>query len=179
MEKCQNCPLLNSDKLCPAQIAGHKRYCELVDPDNRSYDPRYVDVIKNMVGIPTPQQLPAKIFPAPEIQQPNIFQKAINFAGSLGKHIVSGFTQATPQQQQERLKICDACEFKTPQGNVPVEQCICGKCGCPLFKKTAWATSKCPIDKWGPVEPGQEPPPQLTGENEINMNQPSPCNCGK
>jgi hypothetical protein len=112
MEKCQNCPLLNSDKLCPAQIAGHKRYCELVDPDNRSYDPRYVDVIKNMVGIPTPQQLPAKIFPAPEIQQPNIFQKAINFAGSLGKHIVSGFTQATPQQQQERLKICDAVNLR-------------------------------------------------------------------
>ena len=25
---------------------------------------------------------------------------------------------------------------------------ICGKCGCPLHKKTRWTTEECPLKKW-------------------------------
>jgi hypothetical protein len=175
MDKCENCPLLNSDKVCESQTLGNNHFCQRVDPTSPLYNVKFVNYI---LRGPTIQQLPAKVS-SPDFKQPNILQKAINFAGALVKHAAAGFVEVTPEQQKIRLDICNTCEFKTPQGNVPAEQCICGKCGCPLFKKTAWATSKCPIDKWRAVESGPEPPTQLTGENEINMNQPSPCNCGK
>jgi hypothetical protein len=170
--KCSNCPLLNAEKQCIGEQ--FNRYCKLIDPGHEIYNSAYINIIIDS----TTQQLPAKLS-SPDFKQPNILQKAINFAGALVKHTAAGFAEVTPEQQEERLKICESCEFKTPSVGLEVKSCICGKCGCPLFKKTAWATSKCPIDKWGPVDSGQEPPPQLTGENEINMNQPSPCNCGK
>lgn len=47
----------------------------------------------------------------------------------------------------KRFEICLACEhlYKPTR--------TCKKCGCFMGVKTRLASRKCPIDKWGPVDP--------------------------
>jgi hypothetical protein len=40
--KCAHCPLAGSATPCRAQVTGHVRYCELVDPNHPDHDPRYI-----------------------------------------------------------------------------------------------------------------------------------------
>jgi len=51
---------------------------------------------------------------------------------------------ASEEIKQERLAHCNKCEHNKVG--------ICTKCGCILRLKTQWKTTKCPVDKWGPVE---------------------------
>ncbi len=46
----------------------------------------------------------------------------------------------TTQIKDDRLKICNPCEF--------AKAGFCKKCGCILAAKTRVKTEKCPIDKW-------------------------------
>jgi hypothetical protein len=77
-----------------------------------------------------------------EEKLPSTFQMAKNFVKSATKHVASGMGQVTPEQQKNRLEICNDCEFAVQ------EKSRCGKCGCFLQTKTKWATSNCPIGKW-------------------------------
>ena len=45
---------------------------------------------------------------------------------------------------QYRRTLCDKCEFK--------DGGLCQLCGCPIDKKVATLSEKCPADKWGPVD---------------------------
>jgi hypothetical protein len=47
---------------------------------------------------------------------------------------------------QERLKICEGCEFFNK------EKLKCKSCGCPILKKANQTFETCPMDKWGPDE---------------------------
>lgn len=81
---------------------------------------------------------------------PNIVNQAVSFTNSVFKHVMNGFQTTSDEKREARLKICGGCEFfnnKNP--NSP----NCMKCGCFLNTKTAWASEKCPIDKWGPELP--------------------------
>jgi hypothetical protein len=49
------------------------------------------------------------------------------------------------EMQEERLKICNSCEFLIKKISV------CQKCGCFMNKKTMMAEAACPIDKWQPI----------------------------
>tara|TARA_R110000751_G_scaffold265734_1_gene364810 strand:- start:28 stop:393 length:366 start_codon:yes stop_codon:yes gene_type:complete len=79
----------------------------------------------------------------PENKEPNIVQKAKNLTKAAGKYAGSGFKNVSEEQQKERMEICKGCEFYKSDGNP-----TCGKCGCFLKAKVAWASESCPIGKW-------------------------------
>lgn len=89
--------------------------------------------------------------PRPGHAMPSLLTKAKNFAASAARHVATGMRMATQQQIDARYAICETCEF--------FQAGSCSKCGCPLVRqiktvsKLAWAGEKCPVGKWGPVEP--------------------------
>lgn len=44
--RCANCPLLGTDKACPAVTRKVPRYCQLVDPKHPAFNPQYISVLK-------------------------------------------------------------------------------------------------------------------------------------
>lgn len=82
---------------------------------------------------------------------PGLVQQAMNFAASAAKHIAAGAPRCTQEQIDARFAICQQCEHFDGKA--------CRKCGCPVVRerqfisKLSWAGEKCPVGKWGPVEP--------------------------
>jgi hypothetical protein len=82
---------------------------------------------------------------------PSLLTKAVNFATSAAKHVAAGMPRASEEEIERRFAICQGCEFYGGKA--------CTKCGCPVVReqrfvsKLAWANEKCPVGKWGPVEP--------------------------
>jgi hypothetical protein len=73
----------------------------------------------------------------------------------------SGFKNVSNHTKQQRLSICNSCEFFNPA----LSQCK--QCGCFLQIKTLWATEKCPLDKWGPeINTDTQPPSGDCGCNK-------------
>jgi hypothetical protein len=87
--------------------------------------------------------------PAP--QGPGLLTKVANFTKSAVSHIAAGAPRASDAEIERRFAICQGCEF--------YDGSACTKCGCPVVResrfvsKLAWAGEKCPVGKWGPVEP--------------------------
>jgi hypothetical protein len=50
----------------------------------------------------------------------------------------------TPKQKQDRLDICNKCEYKITYMSIDA----CGKCNCPLGGKTTLAYANCPDNRW-------------------------------
>lgn len=82
-----------------------------------------------------------------------LWKKAANFASAATKHILAGRPKASPEQIQERLAICQACDL--------FENNHCKQCGCAcnsrsvFMNKLAWADQECPHPngpKWGTIE---------------------------
>ena len=71
----------------------------------------------------------------------------------VAKWASSGLKMAGPETLQERYSTCLHCEFWDRDGFMGMGKCT--KCGC-SGAKLHMATSKCPIDKWGPVTPSVE-----------------------
>ena len=53
--------------------------------------------------------------------------------------------KATEEERARRKAICAACPFVVEVAARPM---FCGKCGCPLVTKTAFASASCPAKKW-------------------------------
>ena len=70
------------------------------------------------------------------------FRLITNFVKETKKYINEGRPQVTPEQYQDRLDICDSCDF------LRKTTFTCGVCGCYLGTKAKWATSDCPKNKW-------------------------------
>jgi len=90
-----------------------------------------------------------------ESQYPPISEQAKNAAGSAFK-IVKGIFNgqpifATEEAKEERIKICEWCEFYDKDGD-PSPRCM--KCGCVVAWKIPVAFEQCPINKWGMDEEG-------------------------
>jgi len=89
----------------------------------------------------------------PRVPKPGVslLQKAANFATSSVKHIAAGAPRCTQEQIDARFAICQGCEHFDGKA--------CRQCGCPVVRerqfisKLSWAGEKCPVGKWGPVEP--------------------------
>jgi hypothetical protein len=64
----------------------------------------------------------------------------LNGWGNLAKHAIGILDDDTKSISENRLEICNSCEFR--QNN------ICGECGCFLPAKVLSMDSKCPKDKW-------------------------------
>ena len=69
-----------------------------------------------------------------------------NFTKELHIYIKNGRPKTTSSEYEERLNICESCEFFRKQ------TCSCGACGCYLGTKAQWATSECPKNKWPKIE---------------------------
>jgi hypothetical protein len=64
----------------------------------------------------------------------------LNGWGNLAKHAIGILDDDTKSISENRLEICNSCEFR--QNN------ICGECRCFLPAKVLSMDSKCPKDKW-------------------------------
>jgi hypothetical protein len=74
----------------------------------------------------------------------SLLQKAAAFKDSAIVHIENGRKRTTQEQKQERLDICNTCEYR--------KENVCKLCGCFLSAKATWATSECPAAKWPILE---------------------------
>ena len=100
-------------------------------------------------GENTPEFAAAQLASPP----PSLPQMAASFAGSMVGWAKGGFQVTDEETLAERLAICAACPEWDRDGFMGTGKCT--KCGC-SGAKLHMATSKCPIDKWGPVTPSVE-----------------------
>ncbi len=79
-----------------------------------------------------------------DIHMPSVFGMTRNLLQA-GKDVAAhkrrtGRTLAPSEAQEERIAICNACNYYVKDR--------CKKCGCQLSVKTQLAASKCPLGKW-------------------------------
>jgi hypothetical protein len=79
--------------------------------------------------------------PGAATQLQSLIEAAKNYAAS-------GFKNCTNDQYQERLAICNSCEFYDRNAFMGAGRCL--KCGCSGIKLKL-GSSTCPIGKWGAV----------------------------
>lgn len=79
-----------------------------------------------------------------------ITQMVNSFSDSMTGWAKGGFPTTNKNQLFSRMEICKSCEFWEGSGFAGTGKCK--KCGCSTQAKLRMATSKCPIDKWGPVD---------------------------
>lgn len=86
----------------------------------------------------------ASLTEAPEL---SFATKIKNFAIAASSHISNGAKLCSDEQIENRYKICQGC--------VHFVNSSCNQCGCPVLRnkkfisKLSWASSECPIGKWG------------------------------
>lgn len=86
---------------------------------------------------------PGKLAP----EMPTAFDMAKNFAGSMAKWAKAGFTTVEKSEYENRIGICQGCEFWDGSARGGLGKCNHKQCGCSRLKH--WlATEKCPIGKW-------------------------------
>jgi len=81
-----------------------------------------------------------------EPKPPSLLQKAKSFTESLVEWGLEGMPVATRKMFNERLKICESCEFWDSSAFANTGKCE--KCGCSTQAKLRLDTSVCPIGKW-------------------------------
>lgn len=74
---------------------------------------------------------------------PSTLQMAANFAKALAAHVMDGLDKVAPDTLVSRLGICTLCDQRTDNR--------CAVCGCFCEEKAGWASSVCPLGKWGPI----------------------------
>ena len=86
---------------------------------------------------------PPRVDPATKLQQMASASRAVaNWAKR-------GFTTVTQLQHDDRLAICNGCEFWNPKARFGLGKC--GKCGCTALK--LWLPAeKCPLQKWPEIK---------------------------
>ena len=73
---------------------------------------------------------------------PSLLEQAKSFANSTAKDIANGFKRSDEKTVEERLSICNSCEFFIKDAK------RCGKCGCFVEVKARRPKDSCPIGKW-------------------------------
>ena len=73
--------------------------------------------------------------------KPSVFQKAKNFAHTMGDFAGSGFKLADEEVYNQRLEVCRGCDrFENNR--------FCRECGCFMDLKAKIEVAECPLDKW-------------------------------
>ena len=80
------------------------------------------------------------------LSQPKTLTKIRSASASVAKWARTGFVPVSEKTYNERVSICDACEFWQASGNLGMGKCL--KCGCARGKLKI-PHEKCPIGKWG------------------------------
>jgi hypothetical protein len=71
---------------------------------------------------------------------PPLKEQAKNLAKAVVDHVKSGLKNVPDEVYEERLGICNKCEF--------YQSGRCLKCGCFIGLKAHWSTQECPENKW-------------------------------
>ena len=84
-------------------------------------------------------------------QRPTIATKAVNLAKA-AKAVTSAAIKGeqivvSREELNRRDKICNACNYWKPSGNLGMGECTHNQCGCTKFK-LGLATETCPAKKW-------------------------------
>ncbi len=79
-------------------------------------------------------------------KMPGLLEQAGNLLDAAIKHIKDGAKEVDGLEYQHRIQTCEGCEFLEPA------QFRCTQCGCYMKTKAKWRTSRCPKDKWLPLE---------------------------
>ncbi len=78
------------------------------------------------------------------IRDPGWLEKVVNFSRAMVQHVATGMKTASNEVYQQRLGICQRCEFFRDNH--------CLKCGCwvagDMIAKARWESSVCPIGRW-------------------------------
>jgi hypothetical protein len=72
--------------------------------------------------------------------RPNHAQRAWNLAASVRDFISDGCRTVSKDEFEERLKVCDSCEFRNANS--------CTQCGCRLNLKARGRAFRCPVNRW-------------------------------
>lgn len=145
---CENCPVK-----CGLPCIGekNKEVCNKVNPNHIKYNSAYIQIVQDQsCGTSTYVNKgidPSKISSSGEQRSfPSIWEMAKNLAGSMVDFTLSGFSLAPEEVYQERLSICQSCEFYVDKR--------CLKCGCQMDIKAKISAVECPIKKWLVYTPG-------------------------
>lgn len=87
-----------------------------------------------------------------DLSEPGLPRKALNFASSMARHLVTGRRKLNDADFDQRIKICQNCEFC----DLVNLKCRHRLCGCRLRIKARWRTSNCPLEKWPTLDPPVE-----------------------
>jgi hypothetical protein len=156
MENCQNCPLKDSDVVCPAISRQHIRFCYMADPQHPLYNrdierTLYIIINTPNVSIKSTSEIldKSQSFPVKAEYTPDFLEKVKNVGGALGRFVKIGMKTVSEKTKQKRLSICQGCEYYDK------ELMKCNVCGCYLEVKTKMASESCPLNKWGVELPGK------------------------
>lgn len=98
--------------------------------------------------------------PQPQLERPSLINRVTNFVAAVTQHAIAGNPTVSEKTMKERLAICKECPLFKLNTNAVGGVCTHETCGCNVqdnlnyLNKIAWADQKCPIDKWGKVDPG-------------------------
>jgi hypothetical protein len=104
-------------------------------------------------------------YPHPKKGMPTLRARAVNFTAAAAAQVAAGMPTCSEEQVAERFAICRACD--------KFDGKACLECGClikgekQMLSKLSWATSTCPLGKWGPVARRPEKSPDPTPEKDI------------
>lgn len=138
------------------------QHCKWTDsPNRRGYYSCTHDGCRKQTKRPEDKE-PCAIQPdRPAPPTPSMFRRVVNLTSASIMHAYKGFQTCSEEEIQKRFAICsggqdgEACTYYNGQ------ICTHNNCGCRItnsgnlkfLHKLGWADQKCPIDKWGAVEP--------------------------
>ena len=79
------------------------------------------------------------------IVEPGLLRKAKNFAKAVKHDRARDRLRVPAEVRTQRMEICRAC----PLYNKAKGWCKHPACGCVMTRKTSWASTECPVGKWG------------------------------
>ena len=164
-------PLLSEkDYQKQAVDLGYAHYLE-----NAKKSPSHLNQVRNRVAELWPEApvlkskydiRPKRIAKQLEYREPSLSKKAQSLSKDMAAWMKRGLPTVPDSVFEKRLAICSDCEFWDEKGFFGTGKCL--KCGCSSKAKLKMATSKCPVDKWGPEEFYAKPTTNTNGDNNSN-----------
>lgn len=78
------------------------------------------------------------------ISRPGLIEKVVNYGAAALAHIADHLQRTPLDVLEARKALCESC--LPPTGYYINGECT--KCGCPVERKAAWRSARCPIGKW-------------------------------
>mgnify|MGYP001151866782 CR=1 FL=1 len=72
--------------------------------------------------------------------EPGWAQKLTGFLKAVVEHLQTGAASVPEHVYRKRLSVCALCEYRNGH--------VCSACGCPIYRKALWASTRCPKGKW-------------------------------